>query len=279
MSRYISDLNVAEFDRDVKQEYSQRPQMKELVRVKNNVEGATCRFQKSAQGMANKKVSQANVVPMNIDYSYVTATLEDWNAPEFTDIFDAPKINFDERSELVSISSKACGRRDDQIIIDSLATGATTLTVAKTIGDTDGMNTAKFRDAKRQLDYYSVPADSRAFVMSTEALSDMLADNEANNRDTAALTALVAGEIKNWLGFRVYTVGYMKEGGLPIATNTRSAFAFDQASLGYANGKNTRTEINYIAERTSWLVNTMFSAGAIAIDDHGMVTIFHDEAV
>ena len=278
MSKYISDLNVAEFDRDVKQEYAQTPQMKELVRVKNGVVGSTCRFQKSAQGMANKKVSQANVVPMNIDYSYVTATLEDWNAPEYTDIFDAPKVNFDERSELVSLSAKACGRRDDQIIIDALETGATTLTVAKTIGDTDGMNTAKFRDSKRQLDYYSVPADSRAFVMSTEGLSDMLDDNDANNRDTAALTALVAGEIKYWLGFRVYTVGYMAEGGLPKATNTRSAFAFDKASLGYANGMGMHTEINYVAERTSWLVNTMFSAGAIAIDAYGMVTISHDEA-
>lgn len=278
MSKYISDLNVAEFDRDVKQEYAANPQMKELVRVKTGIEGSTVRFQKSAQGMANKKVSQANVVPMNIDYSFVTATLEDWNAPEYTDIFDAPKVNFDERSELVSLSGKACGRRDEQIIIDAFEAGATTLTVAKTIGDTDGMNTAKFRDAKRQLDFYSVPADSRSFVMSTEALSDMLADNDANNRDTAALTALVAGEIKNWLGFRIYTIGFMKEGGLPKTGNTRSAFAFDKASMGYANGMGMHTEINYVAERTSWLVNTMFSAGAIAIDDYGMITISHDEA-
>ena len=278
MSKYISDLNVAEFDRDVKQEYSQIPQMKELVRVKNNVVGATCRFQKSAQGMANKKVSQANVVPMNIEYGYVTATLEDWNAPEFTDIFDAPKVNFDERSELVSLSAKACGRRDDQIIIDAFEAGATTLTVAKTIGDTEGMNTAKFRDAKRQLDFYNVPATSRCMVMSSEGLADMLNDSEANNRDTAAMTALVAGELKYWVGFRVYTVGHMAEGGLPKAANTRSAFAFDKASLGYANGKGMHTEINYVAERTSWLVNTMFSAGAIAIDAYGMITVSHDEA-
>lgn len=278
MSKYISDLNVAEFDRDVKQEYSHMPMMKELVRVKNGVVGSTCRFQKSAQGMANKKVSQANVVPMNIDYDKVTATLEDWNAPEFTDIFDAPKVNFDERSELVSLSAKACGRRDDQIIIDALEAGATTRTVATSIGDTTGMNTAKFRDAKRILDYYNVPGDARSFVMSTEALSDMLADNDANNRDTAALTSLVAGELKYWLGFRIYTIGYMPEGGLPLSGSTRKAFAFDKASLGYANGMGMHSEINYVAERTSWLVNTMFSAGAIAIDQDGMITISHIEA-
>jgi len=38
------------------------------------------------------------------------------------------------------------------------------------------------------------------------------------------------------------------------------------------------SEINYIAQKTSWLVNTMFSAGAIAIDAYGMVTITHVEA-
>jgi hypothetical protein len=278
MSKYISDLAVAEFDRDVKQEYSQMKQLRPTVKVKTGIEGSTVRFQKSAQGMANKKVPQADVSPMNIDYSYVTATMEDWNAPEYTDIFDAPKINFDERSELVSLSAKAVGRREDQIIIDALEAGATTLTVAKTIGSTDGMNTAKFRDAKRLLDYYNVPGDGRTFLMSSEALYDMLGDSDADTFDKNAVKALVQGELSTWLGFRIMTVGYMAEGGLPKATNTRSAFAYHQGSLGYGIGMDMRTEINYIAQKTSWLVNTVFSAGAIAIDAYGMVTISHDEA-
>lgn len=278
MSRYISDLQVAEYDRDVKQEYSQMAQMRALVKVKTGVVGATVRFQKSAQGVATKKVMQADVTPMNIDYSYVTATLEDWNAPEYTDIFDAPKVNFDERAELVSLSSKAIARREDQIIIDALEAGATTLTVAKTIGTTDGMNTAKFRDAKRQLDYYNVPDMDRAFVMSSEALSDMLGTTDATSADYNSVRALVQGELNTWMGFKIHTVGYMAEGGLPKATNTRSAFAFHKGSLGYAIGMDMRSEINYVPTKTSWLVNTMFSAGAIAIDAYGMVTISHDEA-
>lgn len=278
MSRYISDLAVAEYDRDVKQEYSQAAQMRQLVRVKTGVEGATCRFQKSAQGTANRKIMQADVTPMNIDYSYVTATLEDWNAPEYTDIFDAPKVNFDERAELVSLSAKAVARREDQIIIDALEDGATTLTVASSIGATAGMNTAKFRDAKRQLDYYNVPGMDRAMVMSSEALYDMLGDDDADTFDKNAVKALVNGELNQWLGFRIYTVGYMAEGGLPKSGNDRTAFAFHKSSLGYAIGMNMRAEINYVPQKTSWLVNTMFSAGAVAIDAYGMVAITHEEA-
>jgi len=278
MSRYISDLAVAEYDRDVKQEYSQNAQLRQTVKVKTGIEGSTVRFQKSAQGTATKKVPQADVSPMNIDYSYVTATMEDWNAPEYTDIFDAPKVNFDERAELVSLSAKAVARREDQIIIDALEAGATTLTVAKTIGTTAGMNTAKFRDAKRQLDYYNVPGDGRTFLMSSEALYDMLGDDDADTFDKNAVKALVQGELSTWLGFKIMTVGYMAEGGLPKATNDRSAFAYHKGSLGYGIGLDMRTEINYVPQKTSWLVNTIFSAGAIAIDAYGMVTITHEEA-
>jgi hypothetical protein len=34
-----------------------------------------------------------------------------------------------------------------------------------------------------------------------------------------------------------------------------------------------KTEINYVPEKTSFLVNSMFSAGAIAIDDEAIVEI------
>jgi len=278
MSKFITDLAVAEFDRDVKQEYAASAQLRKLVKVKSSVMGTTVRFQKAAQGMAMKKVPQADVTPMNIDYSHVTAIMEDWNAPEYTDVFDAPKVNFDEKTELVSLSAKAISRREDQIIIDALEAGATSLTVANTIGGTTVMNTAKFRDAKRLLDYQNVPGSDRAFVMSSEALYDMLGDDNANNFDTNAVKALVSGEINVWLGFRIYTIGYMMEGGLPLTGANRKAFAFHKSCLGYGIGKDMRTEINYIAQKTSWLVNTLFSAGAVAIDENGMVTINHVES-
>ena len=34
-----------------------------------------------------------------------------------------------------------------------------------------------------------------------------------------------------------------------------------------------KTEINYVPEKTSYLVNSMFSAGSVAIDDEGIVDI------
>ena len=40
-----------------------------------------------------------------------------------------------------------------------------------------------------------------------------------------------------------------------------------------AEGMGIKTEINYVPEKTSFLVNSMFSAGAVAIDDEGIVKI------
>jgi hypothetical protein len=34
-----------------------------------------------------------------------------------------------------------------------------------------------------------------------------------------------------------------------------------------------KSEVNYIAEKTSYLVSSMFSAGSVAIDDEGIVKI------
>lgn len=274
MSRYISDLAVAEYDRDVKQEYTQKPQLRSLVKTKTGVQGSTCRFHKSAQGAATKKIAQADVTPMNIDYSTVTATLEDWNAPEYTDIFSAPKVNFDERAELVSLSAAAIGRREDQIILDAIEAGDGTLTTAH---GSVGMTTAKFRDAKRQLDYYSADGD-RAFVMASESLYDMLGDSDADNFDQNAVKALVSGEMSHWLGFRIYTVGYMAEGGLAKATYYRENYAFCKSAIGYAIGMDMHSEINYVAQKTSWLVNSMFSAAGCVIDAYGVCTVSTKEA-
>ncbi len=69
-----------------------------------------------------------------------------------------------------------------------------------------------------------------------------------------------------------------EEGGLPIASSERKLWAFHRDAIGYAEGIAPRTEINYIPEKTSWLVNAVFSAGAIAIDAEGIVEVQTSDA-
>ena len=51
-------------------------------------------------------------------------------------------------------------------------------------------------------------------------------------------------------------------------------------AIGIAIGLNFRSEINYIPEKTSWLINGMYSAGSVGIDDEGIFEVLtNDTAV
>lgn len=81
------------------------------VRQRRGVEGSTVKFPKVGRGVATPRIGQTDVTPLNVGFSNVTLTLEDWIAAEYSDIFSQQKVNFDERSELVQVLGNAIGRR------------------------------------------------------------------------------------------------------------------------------------------------------------------------
>lgn len=275
MAQLISNAFVTLFDAEVKQAYQASRALAGLVRERNGVEGSTVKFPKIGKGTATVRVPQTDVSPLNVSYSQVTATMADWNAAEYSDIFHQAKVNFDERRELVSVVSNAIGRRMDQIILDALAASSTSLTVANSVGGaTTNLNVAKLRRAKKLLDQNNVPMDGRAMIISASGLEGLLGETQTTSADFNSVRALVSGEIDTFLGFKFVTIGDRAEGGLAIdGSLDRVCFAFHRDAVGMGIGMNQRTEINYVPEKTSFLVNSMFSAGAVAIDDEGIVKI------
>ena len=281
MSRNLTNNEVASFDARVKAAYEKGGLLRSTVEIADNVVGATHRFQLIGKGMATKRIDQTDVIPMNIVHGNATATLEDWNAAEYTGIFNSQKVNYREQDKLAGIIAKAIGRREDQLILDALDAAATTLTVASSVGGaSSGLNTAKFRRAKRLLDDQGVPAEKgeRTFLASAEGLEQLLGDSDANTFDKNTIKALFDGEISHWLGFDILTMETRAEGGLPRVSTDRTNFAYHKAAIGLAVGINMRTEVNYIPVKTSWLANGIFSAGSVAIDPLGIVEITTVEA-
>lgn len=275
MAQLISNAFVTLFDAEVKQAYQASRALAGLVRERNGVEGSTVKFPKIGKGSATIRVPQTDVSPLNVSYSQVTATMADWNAAEYSDIFHQQKVNFDERRELVSVVSNAIGRRMDQILLDALAASSTSLTVSNDIGGTDtNLNVAKLRRAKKLLDAANVPMEGRCMVISASGLEGLLGETQTTSADFNSVRALVSGDIDTFLGFKFVTIGDRSEGGLPIdGSLDRTCYAFHRDAVGMGIGMNQRTEINYVPEKTSFLVNSMFSAGAVAIDDEGIVKI------
>lgn len=282
MSQQLTDNAVAQFDSEVKHAYQGMGKLRGTVRVRTGVVGSTHRFPKVGKGQATQRIPQTDVVPMNIAHTKVTATITDWIAAEYTDIFDQQKVNYQERALLAHIIAGGITRREDQMIIDALDASSTSLTVADTIGGNDGMNVTKLRRAKRLLDQGGVPSTDRHFVHSSIALEQMLGLTPATSADFASVKALVQGEMNTFMGFSFCSIEDRDEGGLPLATNNRTCFAYHGGAMGAAGlavGLDFRTEVNYIPEKTSWLAAGLFAAGAIAIDDNGIVDVDVDESV
>lgn len=278
MAINLSTAFVTLFDAEVKQAYQGQAQLRAAVRVRSGVEGSTYKFPKIGKGVAQVRIPQSDVTPLNVSYGQVTATLSDYIAAEYSDIFMQAKVNFDERAELVKVVSAAIGRRQDQLILDALAASSTSNTVASSIGGANtNMNLDKLIAAKKALDTNNVPMDGRQIIIHANNLAGMLGETKVTSSDFNTVKALVQGEIDTFLGFKFHVIGDRTEGGLAIASGDRKVYAFHKDAVGLAEGIAPKTEINYIPEKTSFLVASMFSAGAVAIDAEGIVEITCDE--
>jgi hypothetical protein len=276
MAISISNAFVTLFDAEVKQAYQADAVLRNTVRLRTGVTASTHKFPKIGSGVATVRVPQTDVTPLNVSYSQATVTLSDYIAAEYSDIFNQAKVNFDERAELVQVVGKAVGRRADQLVIDAIAASGTTLTVANSIGGSNtNLNVAKLREAKKLLDAGNVPMGERYLLVHAANLMALLTETAVTSTDFNTVKALVQGELDTFLGFKFITIGDRSEGGL-VGGGTgadRKVWAWHKTAVGMAEGMGIRSEINYIPEKTSWLVSSMMSAGAVAIDAGGIVEI------
>lgn len=278
----ISTAFVSEFSADVKHAYQGMGSgLLDRVRMKNNVVGSTYRFHKMGKGLASARIAQSDVVPMNVTNSNATATLTDWAAPEYTDVYDLEKISYDEKQELVKVVAGAITRRAEQLVIDALDAGASSTQVIENFGGTaSGLTVAKIRRAKKLMDAAGVPKEDRTFLHSATALEQLLGATQATSIDYNSVRALVYGEVDTFLGFKFIGLEDRTEGGISVSSNVEKNFAFHKEAVGLAVGLEFRTEVNYVPEKTSWLVNGLYSAGAVGIDDEGIYEVLtNDTAV
>lgn len=273
MAQSVTNAFVTLFESEVKQAYQAEALLRGTMRTRTGVQGNTVKFPKIGKGVATVRVPQTDVTPLNVTYSQVTATMSDYIAAEYSDIFHQSHINFDERRELVEVVAKSIARRMDQLCIDALDAASAPSTVATSVGGAGtNMNIEKLRAAAKALNENNVPSEGRYLLMHASQLDALLGETEVTSSDFAVVRALSRGEIDSFMGFTFLTMGDRDEGGVP-KPSTRTCFAWHKDSMGYAESMAQKTEVNYVPEKTSFLVSSMFSAGAVAIDDEGIVKI------
>lgn len=285
MSKFLTQAAVTEFDSEVKHEYQGSGNLRNTVSIRTGVTGEAYKFTRMGKGIANQKASQADVTPMDITHGRQTATLENWNAPEYTDIFDQAEVNFDEKQELAKTIAMAISRREDQLIIDSMAAvtfAATNDSNPDTGRVFDDSATTNFtldliRSAAGHLDDIECESANRHLALRAQALQTLLEDTEVTSSDFNTVKALVTGDLDTYMGFKFHKIGTRAEGGLPGVAAGRIAFAYHKSAVGIAIGIDMKTTIDWIAQKTSWLANGLFKAGAVAREAQGIVKLQYDE--
>lgn len=275
MSKTLNVAAITSFDADVKHAYQEKgSNLRDRVRVRSGVVGSSHRFPKLGKGQASKRVPSSDVIPMNLQHSNATVTLEDWNAAEFTDVFDEEKTNIDERKELATAIAAAIRRREDQMILDALDASPTTLTVAASVGGAGSdLNVTKLRRMARLLGDKGVSDEDITYVGSHQGKESLLGETQVTSADYNSVRALVNGEVNTFLGMTFRWIAARTEGGLDKTGNDRTSYAFARSAIGHAIGKDQRMEINYIPMKTAWLANMLFSANAVDIDADGIVEV------
>lgn len=270
MSTSLTNVQQIEFDALVKAEYrSQGFLLRDSVRMKYDVIGAQVEFRKVNQVISVPTAYLAAVTIQDPGYNKVMCTLQKYTTPTAVDEVQELTVNFDAKMENAMLVAQAMGRRSDQITIDALAANP---------GDTipDGgtnFNYEKFTQCLEFFDNHAVPLAERFVGMSASNFKSLMQDDQFVSTFYTKNDVIDRARIREYLGFNVVVIPQMTEGGLPQAGNIQTALAWHKMSTGMGIGMNFRTEINYIPQNTSYLVNGVFSAGAVVIDNRGVLAI------
>jgi hypothetical protein len=271
MSTSLTAVQQIEFDALVKAEYQSLGfLLRDTVRVRRDVIGATVSFRKVNQIQAVATGYLQTVVIQDPGYSQTQAILQKYTAPTAVDTVQELTVNFDAKMENAMLVANALGRRSDQIIIDSLAVSPGD-TIAE--GGTN-MTYTKYTDIIEFFDNNAVPLPERFVAMSASNFRSLLAADQFVSTFYTQNRVLDKGFVREYLGINVIIIPEMLEGGLPLSGGLiRKTFAWHKQSTGMGIGHDFRTEINYLPRETSWLVNGIFSGGAITIDNKGIIEV------
>jgi hypothetical protein len=273
MSNTLSSVQQELFDSAVKHEYQAlKSTLRDTVTLRTGITADKYDFRLMGKGAATARTgASADVVPMNVAHSLIQCTLTDWEAPEYTDIFNQAGVNFQEVNHLARTIAGALGRRQDQLIIDAIEAKATN----QVVNGGTGLTVAKLAQAKEQLDSVEADESQRFMLIDHVGLRQLLADTTLTSADYNTVKALVNGDVNTFMGFNFKRIGTRSEGGLTTATDVRTALAYHAPSIGYAESLMS-TRVDWVAHKASWLSLGMLKAGSVGIDADGLVKVDYD---
>lgn len=270
MSTSLSNVQQTEFDALVKAEYRSRGfLLRDSIRLRSNVVGYTVEFRKVGQVISVPTAYLAQVSIQDPGYVKALCNLQKYTTPTAVDEVQELTVNFDAKMENALLVAQAMGRRSDQITMDAINAD-----LGGTIVD-GGVNMTydKYTQMVEFFENNAVPLGERFVAMSASMWQSLLQADQFVSLFYTKNDILDRAKIKEYLGFNLIIIPQMTEGGLPQTGSIQTALAWHKMSTGAGIGMDFRTEIHYIPQNTSWLINGVFSMGAVVIDNRGTLGV------
>lgn len=267
MSTQVEQSFIANFEAEVHVQYQQMgSKLRNTVRTKDSVVGATTTFQKVGKGIASTKARHGLVPVMNVDHTPIECVLQDYYAGDWVDRLDELKTNINEQQIVAKAGAYALGRKTDEMVINQLATSTNFAG-----SDTDELTKLKVLTAFEMLGEADVPDDGQRFaVVGWKQWSDLLNIDEFANADYVGDEQLPwkGTQAKRWLGTL-----WIPHSGLPKIGSVRYCFWYHKTAIGHGIGSEVKTDITWHGDHAAHFVNNMMSQGACLVDGSGVVTL------
>ncbi len=273
MTTALTTLQQIDYDAQIKAAYGSGSILRNCVRVKSGVIGASTTFRKYNRVVASPRIYQAPVVAAGHTGTPATANLSPWEAADYLDKQEQTLVNYSEAPLLMESLGKASGRRVDQIIIDALSAAKGSADIAH--GST-GFTYAKFTQLNKLFNKAGVPMGDRHLLIEAEGEEDFINEAKFTSADYISKAVIESGKLPPVLfGCHIHVLDNARdEGGLPLSGSTQTCFAWDRVAMGFGeNDAGGETSMAWVPQFNSWLFAHFIRAGAVAIDTAGIFEI------
>lgn len=204
----------------------------------------------------------------------------DFHDNRMLDRGDELKTISDPRSAYTIAAASALGRRIDQTIIEAALgpsysgeTGSNTVTNGNIVLATaSSLTLERIVAVKQQFDNADVEMEDRVFVVTPQALDNLLNVEQATSSDYNAVKALVRGEIDTWMGFK----WIMSTRLAAVSASTLIGVAYQRYGICMAMADQPYVRTDERADKSySWQVYYELNIGATRLEEDRVV-IFNE---
>ncbi len=212
------------------------------------------------------------------------ATMVDYHDNRMLDRGDELRMLSDPRSAYTIAAAQSLARQIDSVIISAATgtanygeTGSSTVTLGTDLisgishiaGTPATLTFARVTATKKILDSEDVENEDRFFVVSPNALAQLLNTTQATSSDYNSVKALIRGEIDTWMGFN-----WIMSNQLSVTGTQTTCFAFQK--YGIVTGMSAepivrtdeRSDLSY-----SWQVYYELNIGAVRLEEARVVKV------